>query len=85
QSRARSAWRTSKHPHETLTIVIVGATSGIGRATATKLANQGHRVLGIGRNPDRARTLDTALAGNVARLGHSMSRPAPAGMPPRTG
>ena len=47
-----------------LTIVIVGATSGVGRATATKLADQGHRVLGIGRNPDRARALDTTLARN---------------------
>jgi NAD(P)-dependent dehydrogenase (short-subunit alcohol dehydrogenase family) len=44
-----------------LTIVIVGATSGVGRATATRLAHDGHHVLGIGRDPDRARTLERKL------------------------
>ncbi|HTO23647.1 MAG TPA: SDR family NAD(P)-dependent oxidoreductase, partial [Spirochaetia bacterium] len=35
--------------------VVTGATSGIGREVARLLAEQGMRVLGIGRSPDRCR------------------------------
>lgn len=35
------------------TIVLVGATSGIGRAAAVRLAAEGHRMILIGRDPRR--------------------------------
>lgn len=40
-------------PHNTLTALITGATSGIGRATANKLAQLGVHVLVVGRNAKR--------------------------------
>jgi NAD(P)-dependent dehydrogenase (short-subunit alcohol dehydrogenase family) len=43
------------------TILIVGATSGVGRATAIQLAAHGHRVLALGRDPDRAHDLGRQL------------------------
>lgn len=44
-----------------LTVLIIGGTSGVGKATAGQLADAGHRVLGIGRDRDRARSLDADL------------------------
>jgi NAD(P)-dependent dehydrogenase (short-subunit alcohol dehydrogenase family) len=44
-----------------LTVLVVGATSGLGRAVATQLADAGHRVLAVGRDPNHATTLTTAL------------------------
>jgi NAD(P)-dependent dehydrogenase (short-subunit alcohol dehydrogenase family) len=44
-----------------LTILVVGATSGVGKATARQLAKDGHKVLAIGRDDDRARNLDLQL------------------------
>lgn len=41
-----------------LTALIVGATSGVGKATARQLAQEGHRVRAIGRDHQRARDLD---------------------------
>lgn len=42
-------------------ILITGATSGLGRATATCLAEQGHHVIMACRNMDKARRLKTSL------------------------
>jgi NADP-dependent 3-hydroxy acid dehydrogenase YdfG len=43
------------------TVVVIGATSGVGRATARQLSDAGHRVLAIGRDPERAQSLRQAL------------------------
>lgn len=44
-----------------LTVLIIGATSGVGKATAGQLADTGPRVLAIGRDRDRARALGVDL------------------------
>lgn len=44
------------------TIVITGATSGIGAATAIALARQGARVLTVGRNRGRGETVAQEIA-----------------------
>jgi retinol dehydrogenase-14 len=49
------------------TILITGATSGIGRAAATELAAAGERVVLVGRNPDK---LHTTLASIRERTGN---------------
>jgi retinol dehydrogenase 12 len=43
------------------TIVLVGATSGLGRQAARKLAADGHRLVLIGRDPARTARLSSAL------------------------
>ncbi|MEO3890477.1 SDR family NAD(P)-dependent oxidoreductase [Nonomuraea sp. B5E05] len=43
------------------TIVLVGATSGLGRLAARRLAAAGHRMVLIGRNTDRAASLAREL------------------------
>jgi NAD(P)-dependent dehydrogenase (short-subunit alcohol dehydrogenase family) len=60
----------------TRTIVLVGATSGIGRAAATQLAARGHRLLLIGRDARRGRALTTRLAtGGSGGGGDAGARP----------
>ena len=43
------------------TAVVVGGASGIGKATARALANDGHRVIVADRNADGARSVATEL------------------------
>ncbi|MGG1554021.1 SDR family oxidoreductase [Paenibacillus ferrarius] len=45
----------------TKTVVITGATSGIGYNTALHFADKGYRVIGIGRRADRLRALELRL------------------------
>ncbi|MGF1430976.1 SDR family NAD(P)-dependent oxidoreductase [Kitasatospora sp. LaBMicrA B282] len=45
------------------TIVLVGATSGIGRQAAVQLASRGHRLILVGRNAGRGQALLAALGG----------------------
>jgi retinol dehydrogenase-12 len=43
------------------TILVTGATSGIGLATAEALARCGAAVIGVGRSPERCRTAERSL------------------------
>ncbi|MBN9644410.1 SDR family NAD(P)-dependent oxidoreductase [Corynebacterium mendelii] len=45
------------------TIVVTGASSGIGLAATEKLLAEGHRVISVGRNPEK-------ISGLAARLGN---------------
>ncbi|MFO1147945.1 MAG: SDR family oxidoreductase [Alsobacter sp.] len=47
-----------------LTVLVTGASSGIGRAVALRLASDGHRVIGLARNANSLRELE-AKAGIV--------------------
>jgi NAD(P)-dependent dehydrogenase (short-subunit alcohol dehydrogenase family) len=47
------------------TIVITGASSGIGRAAATALAGRGARVAVVGRNPERTRAVASSIGGEA--------------------
>lgn len=42
-------------------IVITGASDGVGRAAAAQLAAAGHTVVGVGRNPEKVRSLGEQL------------------------
>jgi NAD(P)-dependent dehydrogenase (short-subunit alcohol dehydrogenase family) len=51
-------------------ILITGASEGIGRATAAELARRGHRVVATARDP---RTLDGLGAGDQQSLAADQS------------
>ncbi|WP_067714384.1 SDR family NAD(P)-dependent oxidoreductase [Nocardia yamanashiensis] len=65
--------------NSTRTVVVTGASSGIGRATAAAFAAAGHKVIGTSRNPDSIaaadrlpgvdyRALDLTDAGSIDRF-----------------
>ncbi len=51
---------SSEHPP---TIVITGASSGIGRAAAIELSRQGAEIAVVGRHPERTRAVAEAVNG----------------------
>ncbi len=59
-----------------MTILVTGATDGLGRYVTTELAKAGHRVLAHGRNPERLRdgisyTFNTDGSASYSELLHS--------------
>lgn len=55
--------------------VVAGATSGIGRALALRLARGGDRVVGLGRNPERLASLAQDLGQGHDVLGLDVASP----------
>ncbi|MFK7894563.1 MAG: SDR family NAD(P)-dependent oxidoreductase [Myxococcota bacterium] len=47
--------------------VVTGASSGLGKTTAYALAEQGFRVIGIGRNPERCAAAEAELRASEGR------------------
>jgi len=65
---ARPDWRFGEEPYDTRsiephTVLVSGATSGIGAQVAQELSRRGFRVIGIGRSPQKARALEAAAPG----------------------
>lgn len=56
--------QSQRAPFEPLTVLITGATSGIGHATAEIFAAAGHRVIVTGRNESRLDALQSQLLRN---------------------
>lgn len=57
-------------------IIVTGASSGIGRAASIKLANSGYKVFGVARSYDRLQELATELpAENYVALEFDITRP----------
>jgi len=61
----------NKRPH---TVVITGATSGIGQVAAVRLAEHGARIVFVARDPARAEALLTQLRTVNPRAEHSWHR-----------
>jgi NAD(P)-dependent dehydrogenase (short-subunit alcohol dehydrogenase family) len=55
----------SRNTEPRKTIVITGASSGLGRAAAVELARQGARIAVVGRNPERTRAVASAVSGEA--------------------
>lgn len=76
---ARPSWRFgaatfAERSIEPRTAVVTGATSGIGAEVARQLTRRGFRVVGLGRNAERARQLEvehpglTVLTGDLSSM-----------------
>ncbi|WP_170327447.1 SDR family NAD(P)-dependent oxidoreductase [Ruegeria arenilitoris] len=57
----------------TKTILVTGATDGIGLLTAKKLAGDGHRVLLHGRNPSKLKAAQEAVGGQAETYSADLS------------
>lgn len=60
---------------KTLTILITGATAGIGRTTARELARAGHRVFATGRRAAALETLEAEAGPNLTGLVLDVTKP----------
>jgi NAD(P)-dependent dehydrogenase (short-subunit alcohol dehydrogenase family) len=60
--------------HLQRTILITGATDGIGKLTAQRLVSAGHRVLLHGRNPDKLAAVASELGGDTESYTADLSR-----------
>lgn len=58
----------SESRFEGRTVIVTGAGSGIGHATAVRLANEGARVVAVDISRDRLRTLETELGDQVVAV-----------------
>ncbi len=69
----------AERPAEPLTVLVTGATSGIGRATAELFARHGHRVILTGRRDDRLAELkqqfETGFHSDVLTLAFDVRQP----------
>lgn len=52
------------------TILITGATSGIGKTTAAQLASLGHQVVIVGRNKEKCRAAAETILNQTGRMVH---------------
>jgi len=57
----------------TKTILITGATDGLGRATAVALAKQGHTIIAHGRNAQKLEQLKAEVGANLSTIQADMS------------
>lgn len=57
----------------TKTILITGATDGLGRATALALAAKGHAIIAHGRNAEKLEALKAEIGANVSTVVADMS------------
>ena len=73
QEVAESAVPLTTRPGNSKTVMITGATSGIGLATAEKYAAEGYRLIITGRREERLAELSTRWEENYGTETHTMS------------
>jgi len=55
------------------TVVVTGASDGLGKETTRSLARLGARVIGVGRNPVRLAALESEVTGDVVAIQADLS------------